>query len=868
MKPIATFKVRPSLPDALKPLLPIAYNLRWSWDHAAIDLFRRLDRDLWETTGHNPVRLLGSVDQSILEAACTDDSLLAHLHGVSERLEAYLSSKATWYRREHPADSDLLVAYFSLEFGVTECLSIFAGGLGVLAGDHLKAASDLGLPLVGVGLLYQEGYFRQYLNAAGWQQEATADNDFHILPIEFVPNVQVHIPFPDGEVTAYVWRAVVGRIQLYLLDTNVPSNRPEHRAITAQLYGGDLDMRMKQEILLGIGGVRVLDALGLHPTVYHMNEGHSGFLALERIRSLMETQHLSFKEAEVLASASMIFTTHTPVPAGHDYFPPAQMDYFFATAYKNLGITRQRFLAAGRQDPSNDKEDFCMTVLALRLAAFSNAVSKLHGAVSRRMWNSIWPGVPENEVPIGYVTNGVHFRSWVSLEMNQLYDRYLGPKWREEPADAKLWERTQSIPGGELWRTHERRRERLVAFARRRLKEQLKNRGAAQCGIDEADEVLSPDALTIGFGRRFATYKRATLLLRDPDRLGRILNDPQRPVQIIYAGKAHPRDEWGKQFIKAIVDLAGRPEFRRRIVFLEDYDVAIARYMVQGCDVWLNTPLRPQEASGTSGMKAQANGVLNVSTLDGWWDEAWQMGIDSGTEVGWAIGKGESYQDPGYQDQVEAEALYQLLEREIVPTFYDRRSDGLPAKWVDRMKASIVRLCPEFNMHRMVMQYTDEYYLSAHRRHSRLKADNASRARDLAAWRARVEDAWPRLQIKSVSSGLGEFNLGNDIPVSATVFLDSLTPDDVCVQILSGRVDAHDCIQSPEITTMSMCAREGNGCYRFQVSLHTVKSGFFGYAVRILPHHSDAVTPFIPKLITWASDASIAAAFEPVLKQT
>jgi len=866
MKPIATFKVRPSLPDALKHLLPIAYNLRWSWDHAAIDLFRRLDRDLWETEGHNPVRLLGSVDQSILEAACADDSLVSHLHGVSERLDAYLSSKATWYRREHSADSDLLVAYFSLEFGITECLSIFAGGLGVLAGDHLKAASDLGLPLVGVGLLYQEGYFRQYLNAAGWQQEATADNDFHVLPIEFVPNVEVRIQLPDGEVAAYVWRAAVGRIQLYLLDTNVPSNRPEHRAITAQLYGGDLDMRIKQEILLGIGGVRVLDALGLHPTVYHMNEGHSAFLAVERIRSIMETQHLSFREAAVLASSSMIFTTHTPVPAGHDYFPPAQMDYFFGTACKNMGAQRKEFLALGRQDPSNDNEEFCMTVLALRLAAFSNAVSKLHGVVSRRMWNCIWPGVPEEEVPIGYVTNGVHFRSWVSLEMNQLYDRYLGPKWREEPADTKLWERTQSIPGGELWRTHERRRERLVAFARRRLKEQLKNRGAAQSAIDEADEVLSPDALTIGFGRRFATYKRATLLLRDPDRLARILNDPHRPVQIIYAGKAHPRDEWGKQFIKAIVDLAARPEFRRRVVFLEDYDVAIARYMVQGCDVWLNTPLRPQEASGTSGMKAQANGVLNVSTLDGWWDEAWQMGLDSGTEVGWAIGKGESYQDPVYQDQVEAEALYQLLEREIVPTFYERRSDGLPAKWVDRMKASIIRLCPEFNMHRMVMQYTDEYYLSAHRRYSRLQTNNAARARDLAAWRNRVEEAWPNLEIRSVSSGQGEFNLGNDVPVSATVFLDSLTPDDVCVQVLSGRVDAQDQIKSPEITTMSMCAKESEGCYRFQASLHTVKSGFFGYAVRILPRHPDAVTPFIPKLITWANTASTSAAMEPILK--
>jgi len=865
MKPVATFKVRPSLPDALKPLLQIAYNLRWSWDHAAIDLFRRFDRDLWEIAGRNPVRLLGSVEQSVLEAAARDDSFLAHLHGVSKSLDAYLSGQGSWYHREHPEDNDLLVAYFSLEFGVTECLPIFAGGLGVLAGDHLKAASDLGLPLVAVGLLYQEGYFRQYLNAAGWQQEACEENDFHVLPIEFVPNVQVRIQLPDGELTARVWRAVVGRIQLYLLDTNLPANRPEHRSITAQLYGGDLDMRIKQEILLGVGGVRALDALGLRPSVYHMNEGHSAFLALERIRSLMESQHLSFAEACVLASASLVFTTHTPVPAGHDYFPASLMDHYFAASYRRLGVSRRDFLALGRQDPNNDNEDFCMTVLALRLAAFSNAVSKLHGSVSRSMWNSIWPGLPESEVPIGHVTNGVHFRSWVSLEMNQLYDRYLGPKWRHEPADAALWQRTESIPAGELWRTHERRRERLVAFSRLRLQAQLKNRGASQAAIDEAEEVLSPDALTIGFARRFATYKRATLLLRDPERLARILNDPDRPVQIIFAGKAHPRDQWGKELIKAIIDIAARPEFRRKIVFLEDYDVAIARYMVQGCDVWLNTPLRPQEASGTSGMKAQANGVLNVSTLDGWWEEAWQIGLDTGAEVGWAIGKGESYEDPVYQDQVEAEALYQLLESEIVPAFYERRADGLPRKWIDRMKTSIIRLCPEFNMHRMVIQYADEYYLAAHRRHRRLQDDNASRARNLAAWRTRIEAAWPRLELKSVSNGLGEVNLGNEIKISALVFLDSLTPQDVSVQILSGRVDANGEIKDPEITPMDTFESEGNGCFRFHAPLRSEKSGFFGYTIRILPHHPDAVTSFIPLLITWASESSVTA-LEPALK--
>ncbi len=686
MKSIQSFRVRPSLPESLHPLSRIAHNLRWSWDHAAIDLFRRLDRDMWETCNRNPVLLLGSLDQSVLEAASRDDSFLAHMRGVAEKLDLYVSGEGSWYRREHNKDNDMLVAYFSAEFGITECLSIFAGGLGVLAGDHLKSSSDLGLPLVGVGLLYQEGYFRQYLNAAGWQQEAYDDNDFHTWPIELVPNVIIPLELAGRKVDVQVWRVNVGRLQLLLLDSNLASNRPDDRKITSKLYGGDLDTRIRQEILLGIGGYRALEALNLKPTVYHMNEGHSAFLGLERILRLMETEHLTFAEARILASASLIFTTHTPVPAGHDYYPPSLMDLYFSPLMGRLGISRSEFLGLGRQDPSNEGQEFCMTVLALRTASFSNGVSKLHGQVSRNMWNSVWKSLPESEVPIGHVTNGVHFRTWVSIEMNQLYDRYLGPKWREEPADRRLWQRTESIPAGELWRTHERRRERLVGFARRQLRAQMISRGASKSMIEDADEVLSPDALTIGFGRRFASYKRATLLLRDPERLSRILNNPERPVQIIYSGKAHPRDDAGKQLIETIINLAARPDFRRKLVFLENYDMAVARYMVQGCDVWLNTPLRPQEASGTSGMKALANGAINVSTLDGWWDEAWQIGARLHADVGWALGSGESYVDPVQQDQVEAAALYDLLEREIVPAFYDRRTDGLPRKWIAIMK--------------------------------------------------------------------------------------------------------------------------------------------------------------------------------------
>ncbi|MFY9727216.1 MAG: alpha-glucan family phosphorylase, partial [Bryobacteraceae bacterium] len=628
MKPAHVFKVIPSLPARLEGLRTLAYNLRWSWDHNTVELFRRLDSDLWESTGHNPVRMLGLIGQAQLEAAARDDAFIAYLHHTEIALASYLAGEASWYRRFSGEIDGVLVAYFSAEFGITECLSIFAGGLGMLAGDHLKSASDLGVPLVGVGLLYQQGYFRQYLNAAGWQQESYEDNDFQNLPIALERRADgtpltVDLSYDGRKIAAQIWRAVVGRVSLYLLDTNIAQNRPEDRDITDQLYGGGNEMRLKQEIMLGIGGCRALEALGLEPTVYHMNEGHSAFLSLERVRRLMERDSLSFAEAREVACAGLVFTTHTPVPAGHDYFSPGLLDRYLGEYVTSLGLSRAEFYGLGRQNPANDSEEFCMTVLALRMAASSNGVSQLHGAVSRKMWKSLWPGVPEDEIPIGSVTNGVHLRSWISAEMNQLYDRYLSPKWREEHADTELWKRAETIPAAELWRTHERRRERLVGFARRRLRVQLERRGAPQAEIDAGEEALDPDALTIGFARRFATYKRATLLLRDPDRLARILNNPQRPVQIVFAGKAHPRDDAGKVFIQQIVKLAQRPEFRRHIVFLEDYDPAVARSLVQGADVWLNTPLRPQEASGTSGMKALANGGLNLSILDGWWDEAW-----------------------------------------------------------------------------------------------------------------------------------------------------------------------------------------------------------------------------------------------------
>jgi starch phosphorylase len=861
MRPVHTFGVVPSLPPKIEGLRAAAYNLRWCWSHDSVELFRRLDGELWEKTGHNPVLLLGTIDQEKLEQAANDDAFLAHLRRVESSLESYLAGNSTWFQRTSAKSADVpLIAYFSAEFGLTECLSIFAGGLGILAGDHLKSASDLGVPLVGVGLLYQQGYFRQYLSQSGWQQESYVDNDFHNLPVSRVyrPDgspVTVEVDLAGHLVCAQEWRVQVGRVSLYLLDTNIPSNaRSEDRDLTNQLYGGDREMRIRQEILLGIGGYRALQAIGLQPTVYHMNEGHSAFLALEHVRQLMKTRGLSLAEARELASASLVFTTHTPVEAGHDYFHADLIDRYFGEIARQLGLSQADLLGLGRTQSNGE---FCMTVLALRLASRANAVSKLHGEVSRKMWQSLWPSVPAEEIPIGHVTNGVHFRSWISAEFNQLYDRYLGPNWREEPANSEVWSRVKSIPAEELWRTHERRRERLIAWARRRVREQRIRRGAPQAEIDAAEEVLDPDALTIGFARRFATYKRATLILRDMDRLRRILTDQARPLQIIFAGKAHPQDDAGKELIRRITEVSRDPVLGRHIVFLEDYDMAITRSMVQGVDVWLNTPLRPNEASGTSGMKAAANAVLNISVPDGWWDEVWNDPQTS-KKMGWAIGKGESYSDPNYRDQVEADALYALLERDVVPTFYDRGVDRIPRKWVERMKDSVDSLCHFVNTHRMVRDYVEGYYTKAHGQFRALEADNAHRARELSAWMERIRREWKDVWIARVEDGpANSIPVASAMRVGAWVHLGGLSPQDVIVELYIGSVDMRGELFEGNSVAMKAAGLDSEGNYNYAVETSIARSGLHGFTVRVRPSHPDMSVAFIPGLICWADKSRV-----------
>lgn len=846
---IRTYTVLPSLPARLAPLQKVAYNLWWCWNADAVALFRRIDPDLFEALDHSPVRLLTSTEQTRFEALAADDGFLAHMDRVAAALDHYLSAK-TWFQETHPEAATARVAYFSAEFGIHESVPIYSGGLGVLAGDHLKSASDLGVPLVGVSLMYREGYFRQYLNNDGWQQERYPENDFFNLPLELQTDakgspVLVPAPLPGREVMLRVYRIQVGRVPLYLLDANIPQNKPEDRNITAQLYGGDQHTRIQQEIILGIGGLRALRALGKEPTVCHMNEGHAAFVGLERVRILMHERKLDFATAAEAVKAGTCFTTHTPVPAGNDAFPAPMIDQYMGDYYKQLGLDRHQFLALGRQKADDEAEPFGMTVLAIRLSNTSNGVSKLHGDVSRDMWKEIWPTLPAAEVPIGSITNGVHTQTWLARELSQLLDRYLGIKWDEKPTDYAVWKRVEAIPDAELWRIHERCREKLIVLARAKLKVQLQRRGAPPSDIAAADEVLDPDALTIGFARRFATYKRGDLVFRDPDRILKLLNDPKHPVQFVFAGKAHPKDTGGKELIARVVQMAKRPEFRRRVVFLEDYEMNIARHLVQGVDVWLNNPRRPLEASGTSGMKAAANGALNLSILDGWWCE----GYDG--DNGWAIGSGEEYTDLHHQDEVESRSLYELLERDIAPLFYNRGSDGLPRGWIRRMKRDLMTLNPVFNTNRMVEEYLNRCYLPSHARMTKLTADGLKAATELAGWRRKVKAGWTSVRVEGIDAPTGQMlKVGGEFPVVVKVHLGGMTPDEVEVQLCHGLLDAMGEIASPHAMALTPSSN-GTGSVTFAGKVPCRSSGQYGFAVRVLPKHPSLPHLFEPGLVTW-----------------
>ena len=875
MKPLRQLTVVPTLPPNLEPLRELALNLWWTWDREALDLFRHLDAGLWEKTYHNPVAMLGQISQEQLDAASKNSMFLARLEVIRRKFKEYHET-SSWFETNHNDEPlhNLQIAYFSMEYGLTECMPLYSGGLGVLAGDHLKSTSYLGLPFVGVGLLYQHGYFRQTLTADGWQMADYPTNDFYNMPIQPEKRLDgspllIEVSYPEGTVCAKVWRAQVGRVRLYLLDTNIPENESEElRNITDYLYGGDERLRIKQEILLGIGGYRALAALGIQPTVCHMNEGHAAFLTIERIRQLMQDTGIRFEEACEATKAGNIFTTHTPVPAGIDWFPPDLVNYYCSHYYDELGVSAETFLGLGRANPTNTNSEFSPALLAIRLSAMRNGVSQLHGHVSREMWKNLWQGIPVHEIPITAITNGIHTRSWVSNDMQSLFDRYLGPHWIVELTNQAVWTQISRIPDPELWRIHERRRERLITFARQRQEQKqalggtlgrnpqahLANFSHTQETERSALKVLNSAALTIGFARRFATYKRAALLFQDVDRLDKILNHPERPVQLIFAGKAHPHDYEGKLLIQRIARIAAEPRFYHKILFIENYDICVGRYLVEGVDVWLNNPLRPNEASGTSGMKAAANGALNLSIADGWWAEAHHLG------GGWTIDTEPISEDAKSNDKTHANAIYDLLEKEIVPLFYERNPvDDVPYEWVARMKTAMQNLAPIFNTKRMVTEYAEQLYFPTHRRWLQLNENAAKRSIALAHWKAHIRDHWGNLRIAEKSSNETsaavqnlELGVGESTRVEAVVHTDVLFPHELAVQIYHGVLDATGEIHNGKVSLMEYQKDLGGGAYLFEGVLTLKEAGLHGYTVRALPYHEDLESLSELGLVTWA----------------
>ena len=820
----------------------MSFNLWWTWEPAARRLFRHLDIELWNRTNHNPVRMLQLSRQSRLEELSQDKTFLRELKQVFEEFEKYLGRHDTYGKTGPGSAIKNPVAYFSAEFGFHESIPNYSGGLGILASDHCKSASDLDLNFVGVGLLYRHGYFRQQIDKEGVQEAINLNQNFYHLPIREVPRgdakLLVSVPILDREVFAKVWELRVGRVNIYLLDTEVAQNSAEDRLITAELYGGDLEMRMRQEIVLGIGGVKALSALGISPDVFHMNEGHSAFLALERIRLNVTDKELDFYSALQVVAAANVFTTHTPVPAGNDSFPRDMMRKYFGGFAKEIGIPFDELFSFGqtRVDPN---DPFSMTILALRLSRHANGVSKLHGDVTRSLWKNVWAGVPVHEVPITSITNGIHTKTWMAPEFSALYRKHLGT-WEEHLTEPEFWRGVIDIPDTQLWETHQKLKLRLIEFVRERVRRQRQRLGESPESIRKANRILDPEVLTMGFARRFATYKRATLLFSDKERLKRLLSDTTRPVQFIFAGKAHPRDEAGKALIQEVYKLSREASFESRIVFLEDYDSYIARRLLQGVDLWLNYPLRPMEASGTSGMKAAPNGGINLSVLDGWW-RAIGAEIDDGSVE--------------FQNEVDASSLYQLLENQIIPLYYAKPDGKLPLAWLQLMRESIRSVTPVFNTQRMVKEYTERLYIPAAKSYENFSRDGCDAATQLSQWKSQIRKDWPQVQIFDVQiSNKDRQNVlvGESLQICARVHLGAVDPQHVRVEAYHGEIDDGD-IRNPTPTVLNQSSKaNGDGDYIYEGSVPATESGAYGFSVRVVPTHPYLMQAHELRLITWS----------------
>ena len=844
--------VNPQLPKRISKLATVANNLWWSWNTEFLRLFQRIDMDLWEQSNKNPVKFLKHVSQEKLEDAAKDVTFLKEYDKIVEEFEDYMNSKNTWFSKKYPEEKGDLIAYFSAEYGLDQTIPIYSGGLGILSGDHLKSASDLGIPLVAVGLLYKDGYFNQKIDGEGQQQCEYNEIDLYDLPINPVKNevgedLIIYVKFPKRRLYLKVWSINVGRIKLYLLDSDIEKNNPEDRDVTLKLYGGDQEMRIRQEIVLGQAGVELLTKyLKLNPTVYHMNEGHSAFLTLEIIKNIIAEKQVSFEVAKDITSSKTVFTTHTPVPAGNDIFPLDLVERYFKDFWPRLGLSREEFLRLGMKPVKELENGFNMGILALKIAGKKNGVSKLHGAVSRELFGDVWPNIAANESPIGYVTNGIHTCSWLAPKMKELYNQYLMPYWQDSMYQDKVWEKINTIPDEKLWNVHNERKAKLLKLVKENTTERLRRSGYSYEDINEIVSKINPNALTIGFARRFATYKRATLIFKDLERITQILNNADRPVQLIFAGKAHPADKEGQDLIKFIHQVSMMPQFKGKIFLLENYNIAMSRYLISGVDVWLNNPRRPMEASGTSGQKASVNGVINFSVLDGWWAEGYNQ------KNGWTIGNNSEYDSYEAQDQADSQSLYRTLEEKIIPTYYNRENSNIPQKWIGFMKNSILSTGGKYSTARMLVDYTNQYYMPLAKLTKKyyLDIDNVA---EYNGWKKDLYRNWKDIKITQTDNFDNiTIDAGNKIEVGCEVELPNIDIENIEVEVYYGKILENGIVENVSIIPMELTdSDEEQRKYYFTAKIELTTGGNYGYTFRVMPKNEMILEPANLDLVKW-----------------
>ena len=843
--------VNPQLPKRIEKLSEISNNLWWSWNTEFLRLLKKMDGDLWEQSGKNPVKFLKHISQERLEAMSKDLGFLKEYDKVVSNFDGYMNSKNTWFAKKYPEEKNDLIAYFSAEYGIDETMPIYSGGLGILSGDHLKSASDLGIPLVAVGLLYKNGYFNQKINGYGDQETEYKNIDLYDLPITPVKDskgedLTIYVKFPKRRLYLKVWQVNVGRVTLYLLDSDIDKNNEEDRDVTLRLYGGDQEMRIRQEIVLGMAGVNLLKTLELNPTVYHMNEGHSAFLTLEIIKNIIKEKQVSFEVAKDIASSKTVFTTHTPVPAGNDIFPLDLVKKYFKDFWPRLGLSEEEFMKLGMK-PCNELENgFNMGILALKIAGKKNGVSKLHGAVSRELFGEVWPNIAASESPIGYVTNGIHTCSWLAPKLKELYNKYLIPFWQDSMHKDEIWEKINNIPNEKLWQVHKERKEKLLQLVAKSTTERLRRSGYSYEEINEIVSKLNPDALTIGFARRFATYKRATLIFKDIERITQILNNNDRPVQLIFAGKAHPADKEGHDLIKYIHQVSMMPQFKGKIFLLENYNIAMSRYLISGVDVWLNNPRRPMEASGTSGQKASVNGVINFSVLDGWWAEGYDQ------TNGWTIGTNAEYESYEAQDQADSQSMYRTLEEKIIPIYYDRDRNGMSKKWIEIMKNSIITTGGKYSTARMLVDYTNQLYMPLCKLTKKYYED-VDNVAAYNSWKKDTFRDWKDIKITQVNN-LDNITMdaGNNIEVACEVELPNINVENVTVEAYYGKILDNGVVENVSIIPMTLSdSDEEQKKYYFTAKIELTTGGNYGYTFRVMPKHEMLLEPANLDLIKW-----------------